>query len=121
VTFEELIAASSPAVRELARRTRELVRAELPEGVLETVEGTDAGYGWTTGYRGLICVIGVQQRWVNLAFADGAALPDPHGLLRGSGKRHRFVRVAEPADLDRPGLVELLRAAVAAHPRPDPG
>ena len=113
---DQVLASASPEVRELASRTREIVRAELPMDVIETVDGTDIGYGWTSGYRGLICVISVHARWVNLGLADGAALPDPTGLLRGSGQRHRFVRIESVRDLQRPGLRDLLRAAVAAHP-----
>lgn len=115
---ERVLAAASPDVRELAVRTRELVRAVLPAEVVETVDGTDIGYGWTGGYRGLICVISLYARWVNLGLADGATLPDPAGLLQGSGRRHRFVRIATPQDLSRPGLRELLAAARDAHPRP---
>jgi hypothetical protein len=117
--FDQLVETRSPQVRELAVRTRELVRRELPDDVLETVDGVDVGYGWTRGYRGMICAIGVHAGWVNLALADGAALPDPAGLLRGTGKRHRYVRIADPSDLEQPALVELVRAAVIAHPHPD--
>lgn len=63
-------------------------------------------------------MIGVHARWVNLGLADGAHLPDPAGLMQGSGKRHRFVRIATPADLERDGLQDLLKAASAAHPPP---
>jgi hypothetical protein len=112
-----VLAAAGPEVRELARRTREIVRAMLPPDMLETVDGTDIGYGWTRGYKGLTCVISVHSRWVNLGLADGASLPDPEGLLQGSGKRHRFVRIAASEDLERPGLRELLEAARDAHPR----
>lgn len=87
--------------------------------VIEIVDGNDVGYGWTSGYKGLICVIGVHARWVNLGLADGAGLPDPTGLLQGSGKRHRFVRIEAATDLDRPGMRELLRATVEARPRPE--
>jgi len=100
-------------------RARELVRAVLPPEVIETVDGSDIGYGWTRGYTGLICVISLHARWVNLGLADGAGLPDPTGLLQGSGKRHRFVRIAAVEDLGRPGLRELLQGARDAHPRPD--
>jgi hypothetical protein len=114
----QVLAAASPEVGELARRTRELVRAALPADVIETVDGSDIGYGWTRGYKGLICVISVHSRWVNLGFADGASLPDPEGLSQGAGKRHRFVRIATSEDLERHGLRELLGAARDAHPRP---
>lgn len=116
--FAAMIAERDEHVRDLATRTRELVLQHLPAGVVESVDGTDAGYGWTSGYTGLICVVGVQKKWVNLGFADGATLPDPTGLLQGKGKVHRFVRVASAADLAAPGLTDLLAAAVAAHPRP---
>lgn len=115
---DRVLAAAGKDVRAIAVRTRELVRAVLPAEVIETVDGSDIGYGWTRGYKGLICVIGLHARWVNLGLADGIGLPDPTGLLQGGGKRHRFVRIAALEDLDRPGLRELLRAAVDAHPRP---
>lgn len=51
---------------------------------------------------------------VRLGLPRGARLPDPHGLLEGRGKVHRFVRVTEPGQLDRPQLVELLRAQAGA-------
>ncbi len=115
---DRVLAAARPEIGDLAARAMEIVRAELPAQVIETVDGTDIGFGWTRGYRGLICVIGVHARWVNLGLADGASLPDPTGLLRGSGKRHRFVRIEAAEDLERPGLRELLRAAAVAHPPP---
>jgi hypothetical protein len=114
-----LIAAAAPDVRELAVRTRELVRSVLPDDVLETADGNDIGFGSTAGYEGLICVISLYSRWVNLGVADGSTLPDPHGLLQGSGKRHRYVRITQPADLDQPGLRELLLAATARQPEPE--
>src|SRR5262249_11492252 len=51
--------------------------------------------------------------WINLGFNFGSVLPDPNGLLRGEGKWIRHVRIAEPADLDTPGVRELIRSAIA--------
>jgi hypothetical protein len=113
-----LIAAAAPDVRELATRVRELVRSVLPDDVLETADGNDIGYGWTTGYTGLICVISLFPRWVNLGVVDGSTLRDPHRLLRGSGRRHRYIRITQTADLDQPGLLELLGAVGARVQRP---
>ena len=42
--------------------------------------------------------------WVNLGFNFGSLLPDPDGLLRGEGKWIRHVRIAQAADLTRPGF-----------------
>jgi hypothetical protein len=113
-----LIAAAAPDVRELATRTRELVRSALPDDVLETADGNDIGYGWTAGCTGLICVITLYPRWVNLGVVDGSTLRDPHRLLQGSGRRHRYIRITQAADLDQPGLWELLGAASARARRP---
>jgi hypothetical protein len=112
-TSADPIAAAAHDVRALATRTRDLVRSVLPDDVIETVDGNDIGFGSTTGYTGLICVISVHSRWVNLGVPDGSMLRDPHRLLHGTGKRHRYVRITQAADLDQPGLPELLKAAVA--------
>ena len=44
----------------------------------------------------------------NLGFARGASLPDPAGLVEGTGKNLRHVKVRKPEDVDRPGMRELL-------------
>src|SRR4051812_8382831 len=97
------IAAAAHDVRVLATRTRDFVRSVLPDDVIETVDGNDIGFGSTTGYPGLICVISVYSRWVNLGVPEGSTLRDPHRLLRGTGTRHRYVRIMQAADLGQPG------------------
>lgn len=57
--------------------------------------------------------------WVNLGFNFGSTLPDPDGLLRGEGKWIRHVRITNAADLDAPGVRELVRAALAQAERPE--
>jgi hypothetical protein len=98
---------------EIERRAREIVSDLVPGGV-ETIEGGDYGIGRAAGYKGLVFVITPTKAGVRLGFPGGATLPDPHGLLEGRGKVHRFVRITDPAELDRPELQELLRAQAAA-------
>lgn len=112
--LDKALASASDEVHDLAVRARGLVLDVLPPEVLETVDGTDIGYGWTRGYTNMICVISVYSRWVNLGLPNGVDLPDPAGLLQGTGKRHRHVRIATESDLERPGLRELLEAAYQA-------
>lgn len=53
-------------------------------------------------------------RWITLCFLqDGPQLVDPHGLLRGSGKRVRSIRLASAKDLDRPAIRSLIGQALA--------
>jgi hypothetical protein len=48
---------------------------------------------------------------VNLGFFQGVHLPDPEGLLEGTGKALRHVKLKSAGDAGRPGIVALLAAA----------
>jgi hypothetical protein len=48
---------------------------------------------------------------VNVGFFQGAALPDPGGLLQGAGKHMRHVKLRPGADLDEAALGRLIRSA----------
>jgi len=65
---------------------------------------------------------------VNVGFFLGAELPDPAGLLEGSGKSMRHVKLRPERAVDAAALRELIRTAhadvrrrVAACARPDAG
>ena len=50
-------------------------------------------------------------RWVSLFFLQGAGLPDPSRLLRGSGKIARHIVLEDADDLDKPAVQELIACA----------
>jgi len=53
-------------------------------------------------------------RWLSVCFLqNGSKLPDPTGLLRGSGKRVRNVRLESAKDLDKPTIRSLIKEALA--------
>jgi hypothetical protein len=58
------------------------------------------------------CTIVVNSRHVNLMFNRGAELQDPAGLLVGSGKIIRHLKVKRPEDLKQPHLRKFIRAAI---------
>jgi hypothetical protein len=60
---------------------------------------------------------------VNLYFMYGRSLPDPEGLLQGSGNQGAFVRLDDLSVLDEPGVQGLIAAAVrkAEPPLPSRG
>jgi hypothetical protein len=100
---------------DIARRLREIVSAAIPNAGEELDRpGRVIGYGFVPGYSGLVCTIIPSKKGVKLGVVYGAQLPDPSGLLEGSGKQHRYVAFTKPADLEKAGLKDLLRAAVAA-------
>lgn len=113
--LQTLLRGYPAAGRALALKTRAWVRKRAP-GISEYVDpgARIAGYGFGSGYAGMICVIMPTKAGVNLGFYRGAELPDPHGLLEGTGKLHRHIKLHSPADLKRPGLAALFNSALAA-------
>ncbi len=104
-----------PSVAELARDLRAFVRTEIPDAREELDSaGKVVGYSFGPGYNGLLCTIIPSKTGVKLGLVGGAELANPRGLLEGSGKRHRYVAFAKPADLERSGLRELIHSAVEA-------
>jgi len=61
-----------------------------------------------------VCAIMPAKAHVNLQLFGGAQLPDPHGLLEGTGKGMRHVKCRSVADARRAGLLALIRAAAKA-------
>ena len=114
-TVDDLLAGYSPEVRDLARQARALVREVMPEA-REQVDPSAKSIAYSLGGKmaDTVCVIMPMQAGVNLGFYGGNTLPDPAGLLTGTGKRHRHVRLTTPADVQAPALRALLLAAVAA-------
>lgn len=109
---------SCPApIREIAFRTCSLVLAIFP-GAVVTVDdqnprfGTTIGFGTTAGYKGLRFTVTPQRTHVTLGIAQGADLPDPGGLMEGTGRVHRHVKLRQLVDLDRPELRDLMDAVL---------
>lgn len=59
----------------------------------------------------LVVYIAPFSRSANLGFYRGAKLPDPHGLLRGTGKRLRHLKFSGLGEVNDGQVLELLRAA----------
>jgi hypothetical protein len=108
---QRLLAAQSPAIGELAGALCALILELYPDAVV-TVDGGDIGFGATAGYKGLVFTVSPHAKHVTLGLAGGASLPDPAGLLEGTGKVHRHLKLREPAGLDRPELRDLMEAAL---------
>jgi hypothetical protein len=114
--LEPFLAPYSPVIQQLALKLRALIREVMPEAI----EQLDApahliGYGLDRTYKGLICGITLHKAHINLMFARGTDLPDPAGLLVGTGKRARHITIQQMADLENPAIETLLRAALRQH------
>jgi len=116
--FDEFMESYDQEVRQLAAATRRLILEELPDAV-EQVDPKSrlVAYGAGKGMKDIVCVISPLKKGVNLGFYRAVELPDPAGLLEGTGKLHRHVRISAVEDLERPELRQLLQAAVASKQR----
>ena len=112
LSIDDLLATYPPDVQSLAAATRQFVKRVLPD-IAETcdVSARLLVYSHGPGYRGMVATMILSQSGVKLGLVGGAALPDPRGLLEGTGKVHRYVALREAADLRRPGISVLLKAA----------
>ncbi len=55
--------------------------------------------------------VGAFRAHVNVGFFQGAALPDPEGLLEGTGKSMRHVKIKPDQDINAAALLALIAAA----------
>jgi hypothetical protein len=111
--FASMLATSTPRVRELAGAIRDLVYDVLPETV-EVVWPHQRTVGFGTGPKKMsehFAYLLPYDEYVTFGFSYGAELPDPAGLLTGSGKLMRSTRIASLEDVARPALRDLVRAS----------
>lgn len=76
------------------------VREVMHDGCPTACVG-DAAFGYVNVFRA----------HANVGFFHGAELEDPGGLLEGTGRRMRHVKVRPGADFERAALAALIRAA----------
>jgi hypothetical protein len=110
--LDEFLATYPDEIRQLALTLRDLIHDEIPS-MIEQVDTPSKiiAYGYDKTYKGSVCAIAPYQSHLNLMFSKGATLPDPDGLLEGTGKRARHVKIRTADDITRPGVRALLAAA----------
>jgi len=115
VTVEDFLAAYSSDIKKLALQVRSLILDLLPD-LIEQVDTSAKiiGYGYDRTYIGMICAIAPQKSYVNLMFSKGTELPDPDGLLEGTGKKARHVKIRDGEHVGNPAVRALIEAAALA-------
>lgn len=118
-SFEDLMELSEPAMRPIATRLRQIV-LDIHPGAVEGVRLGDRSATYGVGPRKMregYCYVLPYTSWVNLGFYQGATLPDPEGLLEGTGLKLRHVKVRSVEDAERAALRTIIRAALAERRR----
>ena len=116
----------NPKNQKLFRSVRAAVRKRFPTAnELAYDYGTALVIGYAPADRGIDAVVAIRAgaTGVSLYFNQGPELPDPKGLLRGSGKQTRFVQVEAASELAHPDVEALLAATIdqARIPLPSTG
>jgi len=111
------LAKFTPEVAALARRSLVTMRKRLPgaiELVYDNYNALAIGFASTERASDAVFSIAVFPRRPILCFLQtGAQLPDPDGLLHGSGTRVRHIPLESPDVLDTPAVRALMREALA--------
>jgi uncharacterized protein YndB with AHSA1/START domain len=113
-TLDDLLNQYAPHVQDLARRAADFIRGLMP-GATEKVHLGWKNLVFGTGPKmgDMVLAVGPLKERINIHLA-GAGLPDPTGLMEGSGKAGRHVKIVSAQQLEDPALEALLRAAIAA-------
>jgi hypothetical protein len=113
-SWDENLASHTPDVQAAARALEAIIREELPDVVVQYDPGNGLlAFGRSMKMRDLLFALIPHGGWVNLQLADGALLPNPEGLIEGTGKkiRHIKVRTGDAATSDR--VREAVRAQLS--------
>ena len=109
------VAKFTPEGATLIRAARTKMRARLPQAVELVYDNYNffvIGYGPSERASEAIFSLAAHAKGVALCFLHGAGLPDPKGLLRGSGNVVRNLRLESAATLDRPEVRALMKMAL---------
>lgn len=114
-SFDDLLGITDEPLRPVLAALRDVVLGVHPEAC-EVVRMGDRAATYGVGPRKMIdgyAYLMPHRAWVNLGFYQGAVLPDPGGLLEGTGKKLRHVKLRSLAEAGRPGVRALVAAALA--------
>src|ERR1700733_8492234 len=111
--FEDILVNAKPELRRICEALRHLI-VSLHKGFVEVVWPKQRIASFGVGPKKMTehyAYIGVQGSHVNLGFYHGASLPDPKGLLEGTGKELRHVKLRDVAAAKSDAVTALLREA----------
>jgi hypothetical protein len=111
---QKFLSSYRPEVRDLALKARELVRSIIPDAQEKVYSGWKLIlYSLDGSMKGAMCAIGPHKAHVSLGFYRGVDLDDPVGLLEGTGKNLRHVKLKRPEDVQAQSLKSLIKSAAA--------
>jgi len=101
----------NPGLKEVVVAVRRLVKKTVPAAA-------EAVNPWGVPVfevNGTLCFLMVGKQHVSLGFAQGTSLPDPAGLLEGTGKNIRHVKLKTADQVRNPHLENLIVEAAVVN------
>ena len=105
-TVEDYIGSCSAGVRPLMKELRDFVCAELPGATEEMQFGVPV---FLNAQGVPVIYLFGSKKHVNFGFLKSAKLIDPDGVLKGSGKPSKHVRIVPGEPVDKAMLSEFLK------------
>ena len=91
--------------------------AALRQQIVATVPETEESFKWSRPCYAiggtLFCYLAAAKNYVTIGFHRGAELPDPDGMLEGTGKGMRHLKVRSESDASSKVVRELIHDAAA--------
>jgi hypothetical protein len=113
-TYDDVLALAEGPVERLLSAARDLVVSLDPDTV-EVPRPGERSVAYGLGPKKMseaYVYLMPQKGYLNLGFYHGAALPDPDGLLEGSGKALRHVKLASLDELRSLAVRRLIARAI---------
>jgi hypothetical protein len=113
--LSHFISRFSPEIARLARSALTVMRKRLPgayELVYDNAYALVVGFGPSERPSEALFSIVIYPRKVSLCFLWGAYLRDPDGVLAGSGRQVRHIRLESAAALEKGAVRALITAAI---------
>jgi hypothetical protein len=114
---DRLLGEHPPELQAIERALRATIRTAFPEAI-EQVDFANKliAFGRSMKIRGLLFAIIAHKSHVNLQLADGALLADRAGLIEGTGKRIRHVKIRSVEAAASLEVRAIIAAQLAARP-----
>jgi hypothetical protein len=113
----------TPEMAKRIRAARAKMRKRIPQAIEMVYDNYNffvIGYGPSDKAGEAIFSLAAQAKGLSLCFLQGAKLPDPKRLLRGSGNVVRNIRLEDDKTLDLPDVEALIAVALKRAKTPMP-
>ena len=113
-SFKDLLEITPEPLLPIVEELKAIILAIHPQAI-EVVRLGDRAATYGVGPQKMkhgYCYIMPHKSWVNLGFFKGGILPDSKGLLEGTGKLLRHIKIRSIKDCKQAGLKKLIKVAV---------